>query len=134
MGWSLEQRAIYVAVTKSFQARRKVLLEQRKGIYGLLQRPLTRYNNAEDTIMEFLKAHDAMNALKTNLRQEHWETLSWGSTCHQLMTPWQMATLLVETHPQWYDLLALSSVLEERGREQKGESQANPQGRPANPL
>ena len=33
-----------------------------------------------------------------------------------------------------YDLLALSSVLEERGREQKGESQANPQGRPANPL
>ena len=55
MGWSLEQRAIYVAVTKGFQARRKVLLEQRKGIYGLLQRPLTRYNNAEDTIMEFLK-------------------------------------------------------------------------------
>lgn len=47
------------------------------------------------------QAHDAMNALKTNLRQEHWETLSWGSTCHQLMTPWQMATLLVETHPQW---------------------------------
>ena len=47
------------------------------------------------------QAHDAMNALKTNLRQEHWETLSWGSTCHQLMTSWQMATLLVETHPQW---------------------------------
>jgi hypothetical protein len=55
MGWSPEQRAIYVAVTKSFQARRKVLLEQRQGIYGLLQRPLTRYNNAEDTIAEFLK-------------------------------------------------------------------------------
>jgi hypothetical protein len=33
-----------------------------------------------------------------------------------------------------YDLLALSSVLEEREREQKGESQAKPQGCPANPL
>ena len=55
MGWSPEQRAIYVAVTKSFQARRKVLLEQRQGMYGLLQRPLTRYNNAGDTIIEFLK-------------------------------------------------------------------------------
>ena len=42
-----------------------------------------------------------MNTLKTNLRQEHWETLSWGSTCHQLLTPWQLATLLVEAHPQW---------------------------------
>ena len=47
------------------------------------------------------QAHDAMNTLKTNLRQEHWETLSWGSTCHQLLTPWQLATLLVEAHPQW---------------------------------
>ena len=42
-----------------------------------------------------------MNTLKSNLRQEHWESLSWASTCHQLLTPWQMATLLVETHPQW---------------------------------
>ena len=48
-----------------------------------------------------LQAHDAMNTLKTNLRQEHWETLSWGSTCHQLLTPWQLATLLVEAHPHW---------------------------------
>ena len=48
-----------------------------------------------------LQAHDAMNTLKSNLRQEHWESLSWASTCHQLLTPWQMATLLVETHPQW---------------------------------
>ena len=42
-----------------------------------------------------------MNTLKSNLRQEHWESLSWASTCHQLLTPWQMATLLVETHPRW---------------------------------
>jgi hypothetical protein len=33
-----------------------------------------------------------------------------------------------------YDLLALSSMLEEREREQKGKSEANSQGRPANLL
>jgi hypothetical protein len=47
------------------------------------------------------QVHDAMSVLKMNLRQEHWETLSYASTCTQLMTPWQMATLLVESHPFW---------------------------------
>ena len=55
LGMSPEQRLNFVAVNKTFQARRKVLLDQRQAIYGLLQRPLTRYNNAEDTISEFLK-------------------------------------------------------------------------------
>ncbi|CAL5218481.1 g167 [Coccomyxa viridis] len=128
---SMEQRLNFVAVNKTFQARRKVLLDQRQSIYGLMQRPTTRYNNAEDIIVEFLKAHDAMNTLKSNLRQEHWESLSWASTCHQLLTPWQMATLLVETHPQWYDLCALSNALEER--ETKGESRGALPA-PASPL
>lgn len=126
-----EQRRNFVAVNKSFQARRQVLLDQRQAIYARLQRQSTRYNNAEDTIAEFLKAHDAMNTLKTNLRQEHWETLSWGSTCHQLLTPWQLATLLVEAHPQWYDLLALSSALEEREVE---EASRGPSAAPGTPL
>ena len=52
---STEQRLNFVAVNKTFQARRKVLLDQRQSIYGLLQRPKTRYNNAEDIIVEFLK-------------------------------------------------------------------------------
>ena len=42
-----------------------------------------------------------MKMLKINLCQEHWETLSYGSTATQLLTPWQMATLLVESYPQW---------------------------------
>ena len=58
-----------------------------------------------------LQAHDAMNTLKSNLRQEHWESLSWASTCHQLLTPWQMATLLVETHPQWCVMICLASLI-----------------------
>ena len=52
---STEQRLNFVAVNKTFQGRRKVLLDQRQGIYVLLQRPKTRYNNAEDIITEFLK-------------------------------------------------------------------------------
>ena len=50
-----EQRRNFVAVNKSFQARRQVLLDQRQAIYARLQRQSTRYNNAEDTIAEFLK-------------------------------------------------------------------------------
>jgi hypothetical protein len=50
-----------------------------------------------------LQAHEAMNMLEINLRQEHWETLSYGSTCVQLLTPWQMATFFVESYTQWYD-------------------------------
>jgi hypothetical protein len=42
-----------------------------------------------------------MGMLKMNLRQEHWETLSYTSNCIQLLTPWQMATLVVESQPQW---------------------------------
>lgn len=61
----------------------------------------TRKGRWERRGKDLLQAHDAMNTLKTNLRQEHWESLSWASSCHQLLTPWQMATLLVETHPQW---------------------------------
>jgi hypothetical protein len=45
--------------------------------------------------------------LKTNLRQEHWETLSYASTCVQLLTPWQMATFFVESYPRWCDKSAL---------------------------
>ncbi len=48
-----------------------------------------------------VQAHDAMKLLKINLCQEHWETLSYGSTATQLLTPWQMATFLVESYPQW---------------------------------
>ena len=47
------------------------------------------------------QVHDAMSTLKMNLRQEHWETLSYGSNCVQLLTPWQMATLVVESQPLW---------------------------------
>ena len=50
-----EQRRNFVAVNKSFQARRQVLLDQRQAIYARLQRQSTRYNNAEDTVAEFLK-------------------------------------------------------------------------------
>lgn len=49
-----------------------------------------------------MQAHDTMKMLKINLCQEHWETLSYGSTATQLLTPWQMATLLVESYPQWW--------------------------------
>jgi hypothetical protein len=49
-----------------------------------------------------VQAHDTMKMLKINLCQEHWETLSYGSTATQLLTPWQMATLLVESYPQWW--------------------------------
>ena len=54
-----EQRRNFVAVNKSFQARRQVLLDQRQAIYARLQRQSTRYNNAEDTIAEFLKVGQA---------------------------------------------------------------------------
>lgn len=58
---STEQRRNFVAVNKTFQARRKVLLDQRQSIYGLMQRPKTRYNNAEDIIVEFLKVPIALH-------------------------------------------------------------------------
>lgn len=58
---STEQRLNFVAVNKTFQGRRKVLLDQRQSIYGLLQRPSTRYNNAEDIIIEFLKVPVALS-------------------------------------------------------------------------
>ena len=57
---STEQRLNFVAVNKTFQGRRKVLLDQRQSIYGLLQRHTTRYNNAEDIIIEFLKVPVAL--------------------------------------------------------------------------
>ena len=50
-----EQRQNFVAVNKSFQARRGILPDQRQAIYGCMQLPSTRYNNAEDAIVEFLK-------------------------------------------------------------------------------
>ncbi len=53
-----------------------------------------------------MQAHDAMKLLKINLCQEHWETLSYGSTATQLLTPWQMATFLVESYPQWCAFLS----------------------------
>lgn len=55
-----EQREKFVAVNRTFQARRKVLLDQRQSIYGLLQRPMTRYSNSEDAIVEFLKVRRSL--------------------------------------------------------------------------
>ncbi|EIE25859.1 hypothetical protein COCSUDRAFT_40110 [Coccomyxa subellipsoidea C-169] len=109
-----EQREKLVAVTARFQHQRSTLLTQRQGIYARLQRPSDHVNVTQEAIDEFLRAHDAMKMLKINLCQEHWETLSYGSTATQLLTPWQMATLLVESYPQWYDFLALAEVLDEK--------------------
>ncbi|KAK9915932.1 hypothetical protein WJX75_006126 [Coccomyxa subellipsoidea] len=109
-----EQRKKLIAVTARFQHQRSTLLSQRQGIYARLQRPSDRGTVIEEAIDEFLKAHDTMKMLKINLCQEHWETLSYGSTATQLLTPWQMATLLVESYPQWHDFPALADALETR--------------------
>ncbi|BDA44082.1 hypothetical protein COCOBI_05-2660 [Coccomyxa sp. Obi] len=106
-----EQRTKLVAVTARFQHQRSMLVSQRQGIYQRLQRSSERSTVTEEAIEEFLKAHDAMKLLKINLCQEHWESLSYGSTATQLLTPWQMATFLVESYPQWYDFLALADAL-----------------------
>ena len=42
-----------------------------------------------------------MDALKSNLRQEHWEVLNWMTKCFEVTTPVQTARFMLGSHPRW---------------------------------
>ena len=47
------------------------------------------------------QAHQDMDALKSNLRQEHWEVLNWMTKCFEVTTPVQTARFMLGSHPRW---------------------------------
>ena len=48
------------------------------------------------------QAHQDMDALKSNLRQEHWEVLNWMTKCFEVTTPVQTARFMLGSHPRWW--------------------------------
>ena len=47
------------------------------------------------------QAHEGMDALKSNLRQEHWEVMNWVTKCFEITTPIQTARFMLGSHPRW---------------------------------
>ena len=47
------------------------------------------------------QAHQDMDVLKSNLRQEHWEVLNWITKCYEVTTPVQTARFMLGSHPRW---------------------------------
>jgi len=42
-----------------------------------------------------------MDALRCNLRQEHWEVLNWMTKCFEILTPVHAARFMLGSHPRW---------------------------------
>ena len=51
-----------------------------------------------------LQAHELMDALKYNLRQEHIALSEFMANAHKILSPLQNATLFVNSWPFWPDL------------------------------
>jgi len=61
-----------------------------------------------------VQAHDDMDALRCNLRQEHWEVLNWVTKCFEILSPVQAARFMLGSHPRW--CVAAAHVLDARGQ------------------
>lgn len=58
----------------------------------------------------FLQAHELMDALKYNLRQEHIVLCDVAATFHKILSPLQNATCIVHSWPFWPNVPRLLHV------------------------
>jgi len=66
-----------------------------------------------------------MDALRCNLRQEHWEVLNWMTKCFEIFTPIQAARFMLGSHPRWCAAAALVPDAYGQGAGLSSESQAS---------
>ncbi|KAK9827257.1 hypothetical protein WJX81_004206 [Elliptochloris bilobata] len=115
LGLSAAQAQKLVAVSAEYKRQMVDLVSQRSELHKGLCPPTPPRPHAcqEELIRDFLLAHQDMDALKSNLRQEHWEVLNWMTKCFEITTPVQTARFMLGSHPRWFDYLSLSMVVAE---------------------
>ena len=81
------QRGAMVSLWTSFEARMARVLGARVSLHQRISGTMPNGYMGRDFAVNFFKAHEAMDALKSNLRQEHIIIYDYLSNFHQVGTP-----------------------------------------------
>ncbi|KAK9835310.1 hypothetical protein WJX81_000781 [Elliptochloris bilobata] len=121
---SQAQRTQLSALWVSFEARVARVLAARRHLHQRIGATMPNGYMGRDFAVNFLKAqlwlprwpgaHEAMDALKFNLRQEHIVIYDFVSNFHQILTPLQNARCIVRSYPYVPDSAAIATCVAAR--------------------
>ncbi|CAL5229239.1 g12525 [Coccomyxa viridis] len=101
-----EQRQSMTGLWRGFNERMQRILAARHSIHATITSSMPDGIMGRDFARNFLKAHEGMDALVFNLRQEHVVICDFVSTFHQTLTPIQNARFIVSSSPYFPDTVA----------------------------
>ncbi|KAK9814332.1 hypothetical protein WJX72_004099 [[Myrmecia] bisecta] len=107
---SPQQREDLGQLRRLFLQKMAAIVAARGEIHGELLAAMPKTVGSRHTALQFLKAHDSIDRLKRNLREEHVLKLDWISTVFKhMLTPVQVARCMVQAYPWCPDTLAICS-------------------------
>ncbi|CAD7696271.1 unnamed protein product [Ostreobium quekettii] len=114
LGLSKDQIAEIVAIRSMLLDKLKRVLDERSVLTAAIQPSLASSMACEKLHLEYIKTNEAVIQLKENLRSEHTALLDFVSAMlRKILTPIQVARLMVQSYPTKPDILAVASAVQQ---------------------